>query len=100
MKGNPVHWRSHYRGTEEECRRLRFYSYRDRIRYYWGHPEVEAALRQLMHNLPDPVPLELIQRFFPEISAQAASIVEGAHPAALIRLRIQKALSPYQDACR
>ena len=43
MTASPEHWRSHYRGTENELRRLRSSSRLDRIRYYWGCPEVESA---------------------------------------------------------
>ena len=51
MQQHPVHWRSHYRGTEEECRRMRLASRLDRIRYYWGYPEAQAALDRLHGNL-------------------------------------------------
>lgn len=96
MIANPVHWRD----SDEEGRHLRLDSYRDRVRYYWGHPEVASALDRLMHNLPDAIPAEMIRRYFPEEGHEAASAASGAHPAALIRRRIQKTLRPYLDACR
>jgi hypothetical protein len=41
MLRNPVHWRSYYRGTEDEINLARIYSYRDRCRYYLCVPEVQ-----------------------------------------------------------
>jgi D-tagatose-1,6-bisphosphate aldolase subunit GatZ/KbaZ len=99
MLRHPVHWRSHYRGTEEECRRMRLSSRLDRIRRYWSYPEAQAALDRLHRNLAPSVPAELVERHL----AGQASILSSGEPALasfeIVRRRIRKALEPYLEAC-
>jgi D-tagatose-1,6-bisphosphate aldolase subunit GatZ/KbaZ len=96
----PVHWRSHYRGTEEECRRMRLSSRLDRIRCYWGYPQAQAALERLHRNLAPSVPADLVERYFADQVSLISSDAPALNPAELIRRRIQKALRPYLCACR
>lgn len=100
MLQHPVHWRSHYRGTEEECRRMRLSSRLDRIRYYWGYPEAQAALERLHRNLAPSVPADLVERYFADPVSILSPGEPPVSPAAFIRRLIQKALRPYLDACR
>jgi D-tagatose-1,6-bisphosphate aldolase subunit GatZ/KbaZ len=100
MLQHPVHWRSHYRGTEEECRRMRLSSRLDRIRYYWGYPEAQAALDRLHRNLAPSVPADLVERYFADQILIPSSGEPALNPAAIIQRRIQKALQPYLSACR
>jgi D-tagatose-1,6-bisphosphate aldolase subunit GatZ/KbaZ len=100
MLQHPVHWRSHYRGTEEECRRMRLSSRLDRIRYYWGYPEAQAALDRLHRNLAPSVPADLVLRYFADQISIPSSGEPALIPAEIIRRRIQKALQPYLSACR
>jgi D-tagatose-1,6-bisphosphate aldolase subunit GatZ/KbaZ len=100
MLQHPVHWRSHYRGTEEECRRMRLSSRLDRIRYYWGYPEAQAALDRLHRNLAPSVPADLVERYFADQISIPSSGEPALNPAEIIRRRIQKALQPYLSACR
>jgi len=51
MLANPADWKKYYRGSTEQQRLLRAYSYSDRIRYYWRFSEVEASVARLMRNL-------------------------------------------------
>jgi D-tagatose-1,6-bisphosphate aldolase subunit GatZ/KbaZ len=97
MLRDPAHWKSHYHGTPERERFLRRHSYRDRIRYYWGHPEVEAALRRLHANLRAGIPAELLQRFCADLGAGPGDMPSDS--AGVIRGRIQAVLRPYRDAC-
>src|SRR5690606_22667851 len=39
MLAEPGNWRSHYPGTAAEQHLQRHFSYSDRIRYYWTHPD-------------------------------------------------------------
>jgi len=100
MTAAPEHWRSHYRGMDDELRRMRCSSMLDRIRYYWGHPDVQAALARLHANLGPAIPASLWGSSWPEVDPEAADGAAPASPAAFIRRRIQKALRPYLDACR
>jgi len=100
MTAAPMHWSSHYHGTEDELRRMRCSSMLDRIRYYWGHPDVESALVRLHANLGPALPTSLLDRFQPATDPPVADGEPSVSPAAFIRSWIQKALQPYLDACR
>ena len=43
MQDEPEHWIKHYPQTEPQGRVYRRYSYSDRIRYYWTHPDMPEA---------------------------------------------------------
>jgi D-tagatose-1,6-bisphosphate aldolase subunit GatZ/KbaZ len=100
MLQHPVHWQSHYRGTEEQCRRMRLSNRLDRIRYYWGYPKAQAALDRLHRNLAPSVPADLVERYFADQISIPSSGEPDLNPAQIIRRRIQKALRPYLSACR
>ncbi|MBB3713043.1 D-tagatose-1,6-bisphosphate aldolase subunit GatZ/KbaZ [Limimaricola variabilis] len=51
MAERPDHWQDYYQGSAQEIRLLKRYSYSDRIRYYWGDPQVAGALDKLLTNL-------------------------------------------------
>ena len=51
MLRDPLHWKKYYSGSPAEEAFKRRYSRSDRIRYYWGRPEVQAALQRLIQNL-------------------------------------------------
>jgi D-tagatose-1,6-bisphosphate aldolase subunit GatZ/KbaZ len=100
MVSHPVHWQSHYRGgAEEEQKYLRHHSLRDRIRYYWALPEAVKALETLVSNLSRPVPPALIKAFLPDLYADIEHQEIFHDPVAILGLGIQKALTPYMDAC-
>jgi D-tagatose-1,6-bisphosphate aldolase subunit GatZ/KbaZ len=100
MTRNPAHWAGHYRGAPERLRFLRLHSLRDRVRYYWGEPEVEEALSRLVENLRRRVSVEIVRRFFPGLVDGPGAGEFSTDPSGLIRRRIQSALKPYVDACR
>jgi D-tagatose-1,6-bisphosphate aldolase subunit GatZ/KbaZ len=100
MTATPVHWSSHYHGAEDEIRRMRCSSMLDRIRYYWGHPDVESALVRLHANLERGIPASFVARFDAKADPLAADGKSPVNPATFIRRWIQKALRPYLDACR
>src|SRR5208282_6017515 len=50
MNENPVYWRA-YIPADERQELLKIYGLSDRIRYYWPHPKVDAALKTLLSNL-------------------------------------------------
>jgi len=75
MKANPAHWQKHYGGSPPQQQIARFYSFSDRIRYYWADPHVQTALERLLHNLGDsPLPLSLLSQYLPR---QYAKIRDG-----------------------
>lgn len=99
MVERPQHWQNHYQGDAQQLRLLRRYALSDRCRYYWGEPEVDAAVRRLIGNLQrHPPPAILLSQFMPE---QLAVVADGrpADPLALIRHRIEGRLAEYARAC-
>lgn len=100
MKNQPEHWQTHYRGGPAALSFLRDFSYRDRIRYYWSHPNAIAALNQLIRNLKKPVPSALLHQFFPDLYAEIDSGTISIDPENIIKHRVRNALKPYVDACR
>jgi len=100
MLENPAHWQDHYTGSPGDQRRMRAFSYRDRIRYYWRHPAVSSALGRLCTNLSRPIPHSLIRQYFPDLYPGIEAGAHEANPESLIRRRIQTALAPYVDASR
>jgi D-tagatose-1,6-bisphosphate aldolase subunit GatZ/KbaZ len=68
MMREPGHWRSHYRGPDEQLHVLRHYSYSDRIRYYWPHSEARAAIARLAETLARAtIPDTLFSQFLPQL---------------------------------
>jgi D-tagatose-1,6-bisphosphate aldolase subunit GatZ/KbaZ len=66
MLANPIHWRKYYLGDSRAQRFARHFSYSDRSRYYWPHPEVQTALARLLRNLGSvSIPLSLISQYLP-----------------------------------
>ena len=100
MLEKPVYWKNYYRGDEPTLRLARQYSYSDRSRYYWPHPEVAAAFERLVHNLTThAVPISLLSQYLPR---QSEAVREGKlrnEPMQLIRHRILETIDPYAFAC-
>jgi len=101
MLENPVHWRSHYPGTSEEQRLQRHFSYSDRIRYYWAHPQASAAVDRLMARLgerevPETLISQYLSRLYPSVRAGKVS----AKPRDLCLATVDDALDPYYAAVR
>jgi D-tagatose-1,6-bisphosphate aldolase subunit GatZ/KbaZ len=66
MLENPIYWKKYYHGDRRYLSYARKYSYSDRSRYYWGHPDIQAALEHLINNLTRfPAPLSLLDQFLP-----------------------------------
>jgi D-tagatose-1,6-bisphosphate aldolase subunit GatZ/KbaZ len=99
MLSHPEHWRSYYRGSADDLKFLRHYSYRDRIRYYWDFPIVKQAVDQLLVNLDRPIPLMLISQYLPDLYPVIQSGELRPVPMLLIRQRIRSVLAPYSAAC-
>lgn len=101
MANRPGHWIGHYPAKGPGARWYRRYSYSDRIRYYWSHPDVAAAVERLFENLADAdIPLPLLSQFMP---AQYNAVRDGAlppEPRSLAIDRIMAVTAVYSAACR
>jgi D-tagatose-1,6-bisphosphate aldolase subunit GatZ/KbaZ len=100
MLSHPAHWRSYYRGSAADLKYLRYYSYRDRIRYYWNFPIVRQAVEQLLVNLDRPIPPMLLSQYFPDLYPAIQTGEIRPVPRSLVRQRIRSALAAYSAACR
>ncbi|MGD8117040.1 D-tagatose-bisphosphate aldolase, class II, non-catalytic subunit [Vibrio sp. TRT 29B02] len=100
MHEQPDYWRSHYssRGHQQylDCS----YSLSDRIRYYWTHPEVQAAQKALFDNLMDrPLPVTILSQYLPN---QAKAISQNQiqnQPAEIVMHKIMEVTQVYSEAC-
>ena len=90
---------AHYRGTPDEQRLLRHFSYSDRIRYYWPAPEARAAVADLIAELDaEPIAETLVSQFLPRSYAAVRDRAIPAQANALIAAAIRAALDPYTAA--
>ena len=100
LANEPQHWHNHFSGNFVSNRLAIRYGYSDRLRYYWSHPEVNAAVERLLHNLEaHPVPDSLLRQYLPN---QFECIQQGnlvSKPQSLISAKIREVLQLYAKAC-
>ena len=96
MLAEPRWWEPYYPGNADQQRVWRHYSYSDRIRYYWPHPQAEASVQSLFDALADiSIPAPLLQQFLPQLdSHRADQTCRG-----LTLGSIDKVLGQYANAC-
>jgi len=99
MLAEPANWRSHYPGTPDEQYLQRHFSYSDRIRYYWTHPEAVASVDRLTAALEAvSVPETLVSQHLGRLYPAVASGGLTPTPKALCLAAIDLALEPYRVA--
>lgn len=101
MLEEPRHWQSHYTGDDKTVRLLRRYSYSDRVRYYWTHPQIKQTVEALLANLRTvAIPETMLSGFMPDAyeAVRAGRLLPDAH--SLILFSIRRALQPYAAACK
>jgi D-tagatose-1,6-bisphosphate aldolase subunit GatZ/KbaZ len=99
MLRNPAHWRSYYRGSADEIRLARAYSYSDRCRYYWVDAAVQEELAHLRANVDScAIPLTLWSQYLP---SQYEAIRSGRPSNAedTIQIHIRTVMCVYAAAC-
>jgi len=100
MRSNPAHWKNHYQGSSGKQKRILFYSYSDRIRYYWPDASVRASLETLVCNLEQQrIPDTLLSEFLPNQYRKVRTGRLENKPLALIFDKIAEELEPYRAAC-
>lgn len=100
MRSNPVHWKDHHRGSGREQSLARLFSFSDRSRYYWNHPEVAAEVEFLLEATRDPIPLQLLSQHLP---LAVGSIMDGSiknNGRSIVIHAIRRVLGHYSAACR
>ncbi|NDW06445.1 D-tagatose-bisphosphate aldolase, class II, non-catalytic subunit [Jiella pacifica] len=99
MLADPQNWRGHYHGDEAEMRRQRHYSYSDRIRYYWPHPEAQRAVERLIARFgSQPIPKTLISQYLSWLYRDVRDGNCPAHPQALVTHSIRQVIGQYNRA--
>jgi D-tagatose-1,6-bisphosphate aldolase subunit GatZ/KbaZ len=100
MLREPENWKPYYTGSEVEQKRLRMYSYSDRIRYYWNRPEIADAVACLIHNLSTVnIPESMLSCYLPAQYLRLRKREITADPESLIVDRIRDVLRIYAAAC-
>jgi D-tagatose-1,6-bisphosphate aldolase subunit GatZ/KbaZ len=101
MLKEPENWLPYYAGTAEQQRLLRRYSYSDRVRYYWGLPEIVAAMERLVSNLSSvTIPESMLSRYLPAQYLRLREKQIAGDPESLIVDHIRDVLREYAAACR
>ena len=100
MLKEPGNWRKYYEGRPEELRLQRHFSFSDRIRYYWPHPEAQAAVDRLFAKLGDkPIPEPLISQYLGGLYPKVAEGSLSARPKELVAGALLRVLRQYDQAC-
>jgi D-tagatose 6-phosphate 4-epimerase len=100
MLNEPDNWRKYYHGDADELRLQRHFSFSDRIRYYWPHPEAKAAVDRLFAKLGDkPIPEPLISQYLGGIYPQVVDGSLAARPRELALGAVLQVLRRYDHAC-
>lgn len=97
LLNHPKRWASYYHGTPEQQKLLRHYSLSDRVRYYWGEPKLQDAVKALLAQFENQtIPYGVAHQFLPVATENAKTLT--AHE--LIMEHIQWALLPYLNAVK
>ncbi len=100
MKADSRHWSKYYSSEGAQLDYELQFSLSDRIRYYWGQPEIVAAQDTLFANLTqNPPPLALISQYLPTAFRSARSSPSGLSPRVLVVEHVARELEGYSSAC-
>jgi D-tagatose-1,6-bisphosphate aldolase subunit GatZ/KbaZ len=100
MLRQPADWQAYYGGSPAQQKLLRLYSYSDRIRYYWHHPEIIASVSRLVSNLSTvKIPESMCSRYLPAQYARLRMGEIAGDPVSIIVDRIRDVLRVYASAC-
>ena len=100
MLADPGHWQSHYPGHADQQRLLRHFSYSDRVRYYWGVPELQAAVSGLLERFAERnVPATLVSQYLPRLADRVAAGAMAPQARTLLVEAVRDVLRLYARAC-
>jgi D-tagatose 6-phosphate 4-epimerase len=100
MLKEPGNWRRYYEGGPNELRLQRHFSFSDRIRYYWPHPQAQVAVERLFVKLGDkPIPEPLISQFLGRLYPEVVDGSLSARPRELALGAVIRVLRRYDHAC-
>ncbi len=100
MRQEPDYWHRYYSNTGHQRYLDCQYSFSDRIRYYWSHPVVDAAVKTMMQNLTElPPPGTLLSQYLPNQYRAVVRGEIGSDPEALIIDKVMEVTRIYSRAC-
>ena len=100
MLREPEHWRKYYSGSANELRLQRHFSFSDRIRYYWPHPEAQAAVTRLFARIGERlIPEPLVSQYLGALHPAVADGSLEARPRQLTIAAVDRVLTLYDQAC-
>lgn len=100
MVANPKDWAAYYSGDDAHRARMRVFSYSDRVRYYWGRPNVAKAADLLLENLSKvSIPENLVGQYLPVQYHAYRGGNCGLGARDLLIHNIREAIKPYARAC-
>jgi D-tagatose 6-phosphate 4-epimerase len=100
MVREPDNWRKYYSGSDDELRLQRHFSFSDRIRYYWPHPEAQTAVDRLFARLGNRlIPEPLISQYLGALYPAVADGSLAARSRDLVVAAVQRVLIQYDRAC-
>jgi D-tagatose 6-phosphate 4-epimerase len=100
MLREPGNWRKYYQGGSDELTLQRHFSFSDRIRYYWPHPEAQAGVDRLVAKLGDrPIPEPLISQYLGGLYPEVVDGSLSARPRDLVLGAVLQVLRRYDHAC-
>jgi D-tagatose-1,6-bisphosphate aldolase subunit GatZ/KbaZ len=98
MLAHPGDWAAYYHGADQRLQR--HFSYSDRIRYCWNHPQAQAAVDRLFAALGGTdIPETLISQYLPQLYPAVLAGETPPRARALALAAIRAALAPYSAAC-
>jgi D-tagatose-1,6-bisphosphate aldolase subunit GatZ/KbaZ len=101
MLQDPKNWEKYYHGSPEERHLQRHFSYSDRMRYYWPHPEIAASVDRLFEILDGvTIPETMISQYMQGLywRVRAGTVKPEAKALAIGAVDIM--LEDYFQACR
>jgi len=99
LLNEPSNWEKYYHGDADELRLQRHFSYSDRIRYYWPHPEATAAVNALLKRLEGrKIPETLISQYLGTLYPAVAAGKVEATPHALMVEAVRNVIRLYGKA--
>jgi D-tagatose-1,6-bisphosphate aldolase subunit GatZ/KbaZ len=100
LLAEPQNWDKYYHGTNQDRRQQRHFSYSDRIRYYWPHPQINAAVTAMLKLLSHvDIPETLISQYLAGSYAGVRAGTVAPRAEALVLASIDRVLADYYDAC-
>ncbi|MBV2142359.1 D-tagatose-bisphosphate aldolase, class II, non-catalytic subunit [Falsochrobactrum sp. TDYN1] len=99
LLAEPKNWEKYYHGDAEELHLQRHFSYSDRIRYYWPHPQASAAVDALLKRLEGrKIPETLISQYLGTLYPAVAAGKVEATPHALMVEAVRSVVRTYGRA--